>query len=184
MLNKLLLAATPLSLWFLWCCSSPSQDDAYIERPPGMSLVSLGTGVKKIVADTDYTEVHDEWMDADLLAEARAVNMHVVIRRGAQRGQLLVDDCVAMDFPVCLGKPGHATPLGDFLITQKNVDHVSNIYDVDMPYFMRLTDSGIGIHVGPVFRTPASHGCIRMTRSACIPLFNAVKIGTRVKIVE
>lgn len=29
-----------------------------------------------------------------------------------------------------------------------------------MPYFMRLTDSGIGMHVGPVFQTPQSHGCI------------------------
>lgn len=27
-----------------------------------------------------------------------------------------------------------------------------------MPYFMRLTDSGIGMHVGPVFQTPQSHG--------------------------
>ncbi len=183
MLNKLLLAAAPLSLWFLWCCSAP-QRSAPTSRPAGMSVVSLGTGVKKIVAGTDYTEVHDEWMDADLLEDATASNVRVLIRRGVQRGQLLVDDRVAMDFPVCMGKPGYATPLGDFRITQKNVDHVSNIYDVDMPYFMRLTDSGIGIHVGPVFRTPASHGCIRMTRTACVPLFNAVKIGTSVKIVK
>ena len=30
-----------------------------------------------------------------------------------------------------------------------------------MPYLMRLTDSGIGMHVGPVFQTPQSHGCIQ-----------------------
>ena len=60
----------------------------------------------------------------------------------------------------------------------------SNLYDASMPYFMRLTDSGIGMHVGPVFQTPQSHGCIRMTRSSCVPLFKTVKVGTPVTIVQ
>ena len=77
----------------------------------------------------------------------------------------------------------HKTPLGHFNITEKKVHHVSNLYDASMPYFMRLTDGGIGMHVGPVFRTPQSHGCIRMTRSSCVPLFKTVKVGTPVRIV-
>ncbi len=85
-----------------------------------------------------------------------------------------------MDFPVCVGKASHRTPVGHFRITEKAVHHVSNLYDASMPYFMRLTDSGIGMHVGPVFQTPQSHGCIRMTRSSCVPLFKTVKVGTPV----
>ena len=73
--------------------------------------------------------------------------------------------------------------LGVVGITNKHY-HVSNLYDASMPYFMRLTDSGIGMHVGPVFQTPQSHGCIRMTRSSCVPLFKTVKVGTPVTIVQ
>lgn len=48
---------------------------------------------------------------------------------------------------------------------------------------MRCTDGGIWDACGARLRTPQSHGCIRMTRSSCVPLFKTVKVGTPVKIV-
>ncbi len=107
---------------------------------------------------------------------------HVEIDLARQRGIFVVNDEVVMDFPVCTGKKRKPTPTGKFRITQKNVHHHSNIYDVPMPYFMRLTNGGIGMHVGDVFRAPASHGCIRLTREACVPLFRNAPSGTRVVI--
>ncbi len=107
---------------------------------------------------------------------------HVEIDLSRQRGIFVVNDEVVMDFPVCTGKKKKPTPTGKFRITQKNVHHHSNIYDVPMPYFMRLTNGGIGMHVGDVFRTPASHGCIRLTREACVPLFRNAPSGTKVYI--
>ncbi len=107
---------------------------------------------------------------------------HVEIDLARQRGIFVVNDAVVMDFPVCTGKKKKPTPTGRFRITQKNVHHHSNIYDVPMPYFMRLTNGGIGMHVGDVFRSPASHGCIRLTREACVPLFRHAPSGTRVLI--
>lgn len=130
----------------------------------------------------DYTEIHDEWINYSLLKNATRLNSKVNIYRLRQRGEFIVDGQKAMDFPVCTGKRNHETPIGKFRITQKNKHHISNIYGTSMPYFMRLTNTGIGIHVGPVFCTPQSHGCIRTTRSACKALFHSVDVGTSVLI--
>ena len=151
--------------------------------PLTMPMASYNPNTRVVVAGVDYTEVHDEWMNPDIMKKAKSGNTRVVISRSAQRGQLMVGDEVAMDFPVCLGTSTHKTPLGHFNITEKKVHHVSNLYDASMPYFMRLTDGGIGMHVGPVFRTPQSHGCIRMTRESCVSLFNRIRLGTPVRIV-
>ena len=163
-------------------CSGPPEENLRVV-PLTMPMASYNPNTRVVVAGVDYTEVHDEWMNPDIMKKARSGNTRVVISRSAQRGQLMVGDEVAMDFPVCVGTSTHKTPLGHFNITEKKGHHVSNLYDASMPYFMRLTDGGIGMHVGPVFRTPQSHGCIRMTRSSCVPLFKTVKVGTPVKIV-
>lgn len=107
----------------------------------------------------------------------------VVINLGNQRGICYVNEQVAMDFPVCTGVPSHITPIGTYRISEKDVHHRSNLYHCAMPYFMRLTNSGIGLHVGDVYRVPASHGCIRVTRDACIALFQALPSGTEVSIM-
>ncbi len=51
-----------------------------------------------------------------------------------------------------------------------------------MPYWMRLTNYGIGMHVGniPQPGEPASHGCIRMPEEFVPTLFNKVEVGTPV----
>jgi lipoprotein-anchoring transpeptidase ErfK/SrfK len=114
---------------------------------------------------------------------------------------------------VTTGRPGQGTPSGSFTITEKTVDKYSNRWGtiVDaygntvntsarndapraagerwvaapMPYWMRLTSSGIGMHAGPIPRpgTPVSAGCIRFPRGVAPRIFDAVRIGTRVTIV-
>ncbi len=106
----------------------------------------------------------------------------VVVDLAMQRGMFYVNGEVAMDFPVCTGTSGKPTPRGTFNITEKKVKHRSNLYHCSMPYFMRLTNDGIGLHVGEVLRRPASHGCVRLTREACIPLFKNAPHGTPVEI--
>lgn len=115
---------------------------------------------------------------------------------------------------VATGRSGHATPTGSFRITEKIVDKRSNIYGriydrngqlvtsdansrrdrvpaggefrgAPMPYWMRLTSYGIGMHVGPIPYpgSPASHGCIRMPEGPARLVFASSRIGTPVKIV-
>ena len=42
---------------------------------------------------------------------------------------------------------------------------------------MRLTDDGVGMHVGFLPGYAASHGCIRMPSAAAEMFFNHVKVG-------
>ena len=116
---------------------------------------------------------------------------------------------------VATGKVGHSPPTGSFTISEKVVAKRSTlygrIYDADgnlkvsdadtrrhavprggkfvgcpMPYWMRLTGSGIGMHVGPIPNpgSPASHGCVRMPREMARSLFEKAPVGTRVTIVH
>jgi len=113
---------------------------------------------------------------------------------------------------VATGKEGHRTPAGSYRITEKVVDKYSNRYgwiedefgnvvDGDaqpgdrvppgcvyvaapMPFWMRLTDYGIGMHAGviPEPGQPASHGCIRLPKPLAPQLFDVVNLGTPVRI--
>lgn len=148
-----------------------------------------------------------------LLSQATSENVTLEISLSEQRGILLVRTAVAMDFPVATGRKSHPTPAGDFTIRAKEKNYSSNIYgkiydaqnillvpDADtrtdivpeggrfegatMPYWMRLTDSGVGMHVGYVPGRPASHGCIRLKHDSATELFDLVKVGTPVVIAE
>jgi hypothetical protein len=53
-----------------------------------------------------------------------------------------------------------------------------------MPYFLRLTNDGIGMHAGPIPRpgNRASHGCIRMPKRFALILYHLVDVGTPVVV--
>lgn len=115
---------------------------------------------------------------------------------------------------VATGKEGHGTSAGSYKITEKIVDKYSNRYgwiedefgnvvDGDakpsdpvpegmiyvpapMPYWMRLTSYGIGMHGGfiPEPGKPASHGCIRLPKEFVPGLFESVDVGTPVTITN
>ena len=117
---------------------------------------------------------------------------------------------VAIDTPVSPGKKSHPTPTGKFSIIGKKKDKRSNLYGtiyncsggrvaggdlrkseipsggkfvgVSMPYWMRLTTTGIGMHVGYVPNYAASHGCIRMPKKIAPLIFEKTKVGTPVVI--
>lgn len=81
------------------------------------------------------------------------------------------------------GKPGHETPTGAFTVSEKDVDHHSSIYDnAAMPFFMRLTDEGVGLHAGFIPGYPASHGCVRLPMGMARELYLHVEAGTPVEI--
>jgi lipoprotein-anchoring transpeptidase ErfK/SrfK len=83
------------------------------------------------------------------------------------------------------GRPGHETPTGTFTVTQKDVDHHSSLYDdASMPFFMRLTDTAVGLHAGFLPGYPASHGCVRLPFGMARQLYGCVETGTPVEIVS
>ena len=180
-----------------------------LENPRGR-LISRHRG------QHDTFRTQDGWRklvyrNNDLLSKATAENSAVEIATHEQRGLLVVDGHVAMDFPVATGKASHPTPQGAYKIIEKKKDHQSNLYgrivsgegqtvvsDADtradavpqggrfvgasMPYWMRLTQTGIGMHVGYIPGSPASHGCIRLKKDVAVELFGILKLGSPVTV--
>ena len=115
---------------------------------------------------------------------------------------------------VATGKEGHVTSPGTYRIMEKIVDKCSNRFGwiedefgnvvngdaqpgdrvppgmvyvpAPMPYWMRITSYGVGMHGGliPEPGKPASHGCIRMPKEFVPVLFDVVEIGTPVTITN
>lgn len=89
---------------------------------------------------------------------------------------------------VSTGKRGRETPSGNFRILEKDKFHISNKYPephggARMPYMLRLTNGGIAIHQGHLPGYPASHGCIRVSKSTALKLWRWAGVGTRVSIL-
>ena len=110
------------------------------------------------------------------------------------------------------GKEGHGTPSGNYRISEKLEEKYSGSYGwiedefgnvtngdakpstpvprgqrympAPMPYWMRITGYGIGMHAGVIPKPgeTASHGCIRMPKEFVPLLFNVTKEGTPVTI--
>jgi lipoprotein-anchoring transpeptidase ErfK/SrfK len=85
---------------------------------------------------------------------------------------------------ILYGTPEKPTPLGAFPITQKDADHVSNIYDAPMPYMMRLTNDGVAIHGSDVEWGYGTRGCIGVPTAFAQKLFDQVKLGDIVIITN
>ena len=138
-------------------------------------------------------------------------NSAIEVSLKKQRAFVKMGDQIIIDSPVSSGKSGHRTPRGNFKITEKLKNKRSNLYGViydrhgkitrsdasrrkhsvpsggkfvgaSMPYWMRLTGSGIGMHAGFVPNYPASHGCIRLPHEIAPRIFEKVKVGTRVTV--
>ena len=152
------------------------------------------------------------YRDEQLVAKAAEGNAAVEIALREQRGLLLVNEAIAMDFAVATGRSSHPTPKGSYKILEKKKAHSSNLYgrivggdgstvvgDADtrdhavpaggrfvgapLPYWMRMTTTGVGMHVGHVpGHRPASHGCIRLRRETANELFALLPVGTPVKV--
>ena len=111
------------------------------------------------------------------------------------------------------GREGHGTPPGNYKILAKEPHHVSNLFGdyvdangtvlvrnvalkVDpkppgavfagspMPFFMRLSNAGVGMHQGFLPGIPDSHGCIRMPEKMVKIYYDNVTVGTPVRIVN
>ena len=83
---------------------------------------------------------------------------------------------------IVYGHDTKPTPTGTFKILQKKKDHVSNLYDAEMPYMLRLTMDGIAIHGAQVADDLATHGCVGVPDEFAAMLFEQAKIGGRVLI--
>jgi len=106
----------------------------------------------------------------------------IIIDLTKQKLYAIKDGNITMNTNVSTGKKGHYTPAGKFKILEKKRHHISTIYNLPMPYMLRLTNGGIAIHQGYVPNYPASHGCIRVPKQFAEELFYWTPVGTIVHV--
>ena len=108
--------------------------------------------------------------------------LRVEISLALQRVALVKNGVAVYRTQCSTGRQGYSTKTGEFVITNKERNHRSTIYHVEMPYFMRLSCLDFGMHAGMVPNYPASHGCIRLPEEAARKFFSEIPIGTLVTV--
>lgn len=195
-------------------CVTPKKEVAVSYDANGKRINPFPPGsYEHFKAEATYPKTHATWVNQALLDQTNPSNSHIKIDLSTQRGFLLNNGEVVMDYPICSGVKSRPTPEGTFYILEKTVEKRSNrygkIYDAagnvvnrdadvqldpvpeggkfegaSMNYWMRLTYDGVGHHIGPIRRYPASHACVRGPAKIMPIVYSKVKPGTRVDIEQ
>ena len=178
---------------------------SYVEEDRNLTVVMLAAGLGqddylraliKAGANRNRLTSRDRMSALDIAAETghwRAAQ--ILLGGGPPPDQLRIEISLALQrvalvkngVPVyrtqcSTGRPGYSTKRGEFVITNKERNHRSTIYHVEMPYFMRLSCLDFGMHAGYVPDHPASHGCIRLPEDAARKFFSELPVGTLVTV--
>jgi len=178
---------------------------SYVEEDRNLSVVMLAAGL----GQDDYLRVllnaganrnrltsRDRMSALDIAAETghwRAAQillgggpppdrLRLEISLALQRVALVKNGVPVYRTQCSTGRAGYSTKRGEFVITNKERNHRSTIYHVEMPYFMRLSCLDFGMHAGYVPNYPASHGCIRLPEEAARKFFSELPVGTLVSV--
>jgi hypothetical protein len=94
----------------------------------------------------------------------------------------LLDDGHVVLGPVRIshGRTGFITPPGTFRVSFKDQDHVSSVYDADMPFSV-FFNGDIAFHQGST--RVLSHGCVHLTAGAARTFFDRLQHGDVVQVV-
>jgi lipoprotein-anchoring transpeptidase ErfK/SrfK len=150
-------------------------------------------------------------VNQNLLKQATQENTHIIVSIPKQRAYLLIGEQIVADGPISSGKRGHESPQGHLHVLEKDPNHHSNLYGdfVDssgrivragvsaridsapsgthfsgaaMKWFLRLTEEGVGMHIGILPGYPASHGCIRESVDGAKLFYDHARVGTPVDV--
>src|SRR3954469_2162587 len=120
-------------------------------------------------------------MGLTVLAASSAAQAKIAITVDKDNQELTVvkDGVEKYRWPVSSGNPSHETPNGSFRTFRMEEDHYSKEFDdAPMPNAIFFTKMGHAIHgTDSVSRlgTPASHGCVRLSRANAATLYALVE---------
>ena len=148
----------------------------------GANRTRLTTRNKMSALDVAAETGH--WRSAQILLGGGPApeNLRIEISLPMQSVALVRDGVPIYHARCSTGRAGHLTKRGEFVITNKERNHRSTIYHVEMPYFMRLSCLDFGMHAGYVPNHPASHGCIRLPEDTARKFFSEIPVGTLVTV--
>jgi lipoprotein-anchoring transpeptidase ErfK/SrfK len=189
----------------LFCAGGLETATANMAWAPQNRQKTLGKGKKALRAQVYLTPYY--WR----AAPDAAGTYSVVIDRSEQAAWVFLDGEKIGQTAVSTGREGFETPEGEFKIMTKHRHYRSNLYGswvdaegkfkgeadagdsapsglryaaADMPYFMRLTNDGVGMHAGFIPGFAASHGCIRLPAETAAKFFEVLPVGTQVTIQD
>ena len=178
---------------------------SYIEEDRGVTLLMLASGLGQVdylrplidrgasrtrlttrnkMSALDVAAETGHWRSAQILLGGGPApeKLRVEISLAMQRIALFKDGVPTYHARCSTGRTGYSTKRGEFVITNKERNHRSTIYHVEMPYFMRLSCLDFGMHAGYVPNYPASHGCIRLPEDTARKFFSEIPVGTVVTV--
>src|SRR6266850_5132801 len=106
---------------------------------------------------------------------AAQAKVAITVDKNNQMMTVAVDGVERYHWPVSTGIPSYETPNGGFRTFRMEEDHYSKEFDdAPMPHSIFFTKIGHAIH-GTDFEgrlgTPASHGCVRLSRANAATLY-------------
>ncbi|WP_226663789.1 L,D-transpeptidase [Microbulbifer aggregans] len=182
----------------------------------GSSLIFAATAMLAPVAQAgDYPYPYQQhrsmtdgsaWWRRDVIGGTP----HIIIDLSEQRAYFYKGERLAGISPVATGVAGYRTPTGSFRVSEKDIDHRSNLFghyvdragyvrksSVDvrrdqrpsgtvfrgasMDFFMRV-NGAVGMHAGKVTGRPESHGCIRLPWHMAKIFYENAPVGTKVTV--
>jgi ankyrin repeat protein len=180
----------------------------YVEKEPGMTALDVAAGLNrvdciKLLLDNGanknlltsksrfYALYFAAWAESPdalqiLLGNAPSRDeLRIEISLANQRATFIKDGVKILSSEISTGRAGFDTKTGDYVITDKHLEHHSTLYhNASMPFFMRLSFQAFGLHEGYVTGRPASHGCIRLPGEVARRLFREAPVGTWVSITR
>lgn len=200
-----------LSHWLLilgvFVVLAPVDSSSQTETPVA-KLTTDQKSAKDLISKQDPPQISPR-----VLEQITPETSSILISLSKQRAYLMLGGEIAVDTPISTGKKSRMTPKGQFKVLEKAQDHRSNVYGsfvdrrgrvvrsgvstrVDsapsgthfvgapMLHFLRLTQDGIGLHVGILPGYPASHGCVRLPAEIAPFFYAKTRIGTPAEIVD
>ena len=114
-----------------------------------------------------------------LAASAAQAKVAITVDKDNQQMTVAVDGVARYHWPVSTGLPSYETPNGSFRTFRMEEDHYSKEFDdAPMPHSIFFTKIGHAIHgTDSVNRlgSPASHGCVRLSRANAATLYALVQ---------
>lgn len=176
----------------------------------GLSLTACVT--RKPVADQNPRWVINH--EAYALAKPKDVKVEISLSSQTAQ-MIDRNGNVLLEMDVSTGKPKKPTPPGKFRVMEKLPLKASGLYGqyvmketgevvvartwehegpkpegtvykgIDMPFWLRLTNDGVGMHVGGFPRgSTTSHGCIRCPEEPQKLVYDKARVGMRINVIN
>lgn len=199
-----------LSYSLVLCVAAAGFSSCHVNKQGNLSYGKKPAAVKTVKKTGPQ---HYIYKNEEVLQAMGSGDSKLQIDLSSQRMKLFSGNELALESQISTGNEGHPTPTGKFEILEKKVDKKSNRYgkwvnpdsgetlvsDGDsykrpagnaefrgtaMPYWMRVTWKGVGMHIGYVPLYAASHGCIRVPRDVQPLIYAKTQVGTPVEIIH